>query len=214
MEKDILIKEYDRLQKIYGSPTRHSVYGGGEENNPKLCLVFINPTARNIATSMDWTGVRYQWLGTKQIWKFLSNCDLFSAELNQEIQNKKAKDWDNDFCIKVYDEVKNKGIYITNLAKCTQDDARPLKDAIFMKYRDLLLEELDMVNPEKVLLFGNQVSSIVLGEKISVSECRTKQFKLKTKTNTFDTYAVYYPVGNGFFNADKAIDDIKIITSK
>ena len=214
MTKEKLINEYDKLQKIYGSGTRNSVYGGGCENSPKLCLVFINPTARNIATDKGWTGVRYQWLGTKQIWKFLSKCGIFDDKLNEEIQSKKAKDWDNDFCIKVYDEVRKQGLYITNLAKCTQDDARPLKDEIFIKYRDLLLEELDMVKPEKIILFGNQVSSIVLKDKISVSQCRKKEFALKTKKNAFSAYPVYYPVGNGFFNADKAQEDIQYIINK
>ena len=211
MTKEKLIKEYDKLQKIYGSPTRNSVYGGGQEENPKICLVFMNPTARNIATDTNWTGVRYQWLGTKQIWKFLTKCRLFDENLNNEIQSKKAKDWDNDFCIKVYNEVKKQGVYITNLAKCTQDDARPLKDEIFIEYRDLLLQELDMVKPKKIILFGNQVSSIVLKEKISVSECRKKPYTLKTKANTYSAYPIYYPVGNGFFNADKAQEDIEYV---
>ena len=87
MTKEKLIKEYDILQEKFGSKERNSVYGGGKEKNPELCLVFINPTARNIATDKNWTGVRYQWLGTKQIWQFLTKAGLFSEELNNKIQN-------------------------------------------------------------------------------------------------------------------------------
>ena len=99
MTKEKLIKEYDILQEKFGSKERNSVYGGGKEKNPELCLVFINPTARNIATDKNWTGVRYQWLGTKQIWQFLTKAGLFSEELNNKIQNIYFK----SLCVCVYE---------------------------------------------------------------------------------------------------------------
>lgn len=212
MEK--LIKKYDQLQNKYGSKNLNSVYGCGQDKNAKLALVFMNPTKRNIATDKSWKGLKAQWLGTKQVWEFLTKCDLFSDELNQEIKNKTPKDWTPDFCKKVYDEVKKQGIWITNLAKCTQDDARPLADEVFFKYADLLKEELYLVNPQKVFFFGNQVSSIMLDEKITVSTVRQKKFSLKIKDKEFESYALFYPVGNGRFNQHKTIEDIKEILKK
>lgn len=206
-----LQKKFDELQNVYGSKELNSVYGYGESCNPKLALVFMNPTKRNIATSKDWNGIRAQWLGTKQIWDFLVKCDLFDSELNAKIKEKRPKDWTAAFCEEVYDEVKKKGLWITNLAKCTQDDARPLPDGIFIRYKDLLKEEIEMVDPEKIIFFGNQVSTIMLDEPITVSTVRRKEFILKTKTHEYKSYAVYYPVGNGRFNQDKAIEDIKTI---
>lgn len=214
MTKEELIKEYDKLQLKFGSSSRNSVYGGGEEHNPKLFLVFINPTARNIATSKDWAGIRCQWLGTKQIWKFLAEAGLFSSVLNEKIQGMRPAGWTPKFCEEVYAEVKRQRLYITNLAKCTQDDARPLPNSVFLEYRDLLLEELAMVNPKKIVLFGNQVSSIVLGQNISVSQCRKQEKDLLIGDKCYKCYPVFYPVGNGFFNAPKAIEDLKYIANK
>lgn len=211
MKKEELIKEFDKLQLKFGSPTRNSVYGGGQEVNPKLFLVFINPTARNIATHKEWPGIRCQWLGTKQIWKFLKNANLFDENLNNQIQNMKAKDWTPKFCEKVYEEVKKQNIYITNLAKCTQDDARTLPNKVFLEYKNLLFEEINLVKPQKIILFGNQVSSIVLNKKISVSEYRKTGEELTINNNCYQCFPVYYPVGNGFFNASKAIEDLKYI---
>lgn len=211
MTKEELIKEFDRLQNIYGSENRNAVYGGGCEVNPEFCLVFVNPTARNVATHKNWQGVKYQWLGIKQVWNFLTGAKLFDEKLNEHIQNIKPKDWTPEFCAKVYNEVKNRGIYITNLAKCTQDDARPLADSVFKNYRHLLLNELELINPKKVILFGNQVSSIVLEQKISVGECRKKSIELLTPNKKFACFPVYYPVGNGFANLPKAIEDLKFI---
>lgn len=206
-----LNKRYDELQNKYGSKELHSVYGCGEESNPQIALVFMNPTKRNIATDKSWKGLKAQWLGTKQIWDFLTKCGLFSEDINNEIKEKRPKDWTPEFCEKVYSEVKNKGLWITNLAKCTQDDARPLPDEIFLNYKDLLKEELRLVNPQKILFFGNQVSSLMLDEKITVSTARQKKFALKIGNKEYESYAIYYPVGNGRFNQPKAIEDIKEI---
>ena len=37
------------------------------------------------------------------------------------------------------------------------------------------------------------------------------QNKLKIKKDKYKVYPVYYPVGNGIFNIDKSIEDIKWI---
>ena len=212
MEK--IIKTYDELQIKYGSKELNSVYGCGEKNNPQIALVFMNPTKRNIATDKTWKGIKAQWLGTKQIWEFLRKCGLFDEKINEEIKTKKPKDWTPEFCERVYDEVKNQGLWITNLAKCSQDDARPLSDKVFLKYKDLLYRELEIVKPQKIFFFGNQVSSLMLGEKITVSTARKKKFELDINGETFECYSVFYPVGNGRFNQHKAIEDIKQIMDK
>ncbi len=209
MEK--INKKYDQLQDKYGSKQLNSVYGAGCRKNAKVALVFMNPTKRNIATDKSWKGLKAQWLGTKQIWQFLTKCNLFDEKLNQAIQSKKPCQWSEEFCEKVYDAVASRGVWITNLAKCSQDDARPLPDDIFLQYSDLLKQELALVAPQKVLLFGNQVASIMLGEKISVSLARCKKFDLNLNEKLAEGYAVFYPVGNGRFNQDKAICDIKTI---
>lgn len=206
-----LIDKYDKLQNEFGSKELNSVYGCGKRKNAKIALVFMNPTKRNIATDKSWQGLRAQWLGTKQIWDFLDKCGFISSNLNEKIKAKKPKEWTPEFCEEVYQEVEEKGLWITNLAKCTQDDARPLPDEVFLQYKDLLKEELNLVNPEKIFFFGNQVSSIMLGFPITVSSVRGKKFSLEIKGKEIESYAIFYPVGNGRFNQDKAVEDIKQI---
>lgn len=211
MTLDELNIKYDKLQKKYGEKTLKSIYNGGCSNNPDICFVFMNPTGRNIASSPEWTGPRSPWLGTKNIWDLFYAVNLFDEELYKEIKSKKPIDWDIDFCYRVYSEVTKNNYYITNLAKCTQIDARSLNDNVFKDYLKLFEKEIEIVNPKKIILFGNQVSSIFLGEKISVSGCRKKEFTKKIGKNTYKCYSVFYPVGNGRFNIDKSIEDIKWI---
>ncbi len=181
------------------------------EENPDICFVFMNPTGKNIASDKTWKGMKSPWLGTKNIWKLFYNVDLLSEELFNKIQEKKPREWDYEFCDCVYEEVKNNNIFITNLGKCTQIDARPLPDEVLRKYLKLLFREIDIIKPKVIITFGNQVSSIVLNKKISVSENRKICHKIEINNEKYKVYSVYYPVGNGIFNIDKSIEDIKWI---
>ena len=208
-----LQEKFDELQSLYGSKNLNSIYGCGCRVKPKVALVFMNPTAKNIASKKGWSGLKAQWLGTKPIWKFLVQCGLFDENLYRKIELKKPADWTPEFCCQVYENVSRNGVWITNLAKCTQDDARTLSDSVFLKYKDLLCEELEAVDPEKIIFFGNQVSSIMLCKNISVSEVRRQKFIVKLAGKDYDSYAVYYPVGNGRFNQPKAVEDLRAILS-
>lgn len=208
---DNLAKEYDKLQLIYGAKELDSIYSGGCTNNPDICFVFMNPTKRNIAASKEWKGLKSPWIGTKNIWDLFYEIDLLDSKIYNKIKNIKGKEWTEDFASEVYENVKKHKYFITNLAKCTQIDARELPDEIFLKYLSLLEKEIEIINPKVVVLFGNQVSSIVLNEKISVSECRRKLFIKDINNKKYKCYSVYYPVGNGRFNIDKSIEDLKWI---
>ena len=206
-----LNKKYDRLQLKYGSKELDSIYNGGCTNNPDICFVFMNPTGRNVASLKTWKGRKSPWIGTKNIWTLFYNIGLLDEDVYSQIKSKKAIDWDYEFADKVYECVSKYKYFITNLGKCTQVDARTLKDEVYLEYLKLLYKEFEIINPKVIVLFGNQVSSIVLDTKISVSECRCKLFSKKIKEKEYKFYCVYYPVGNGSFNAPKAIEDLKYI---
>ncbi len=208
--EDLKIK-YDLLQNKYGDKSLDSIYNGGCENNPDICFVFMNPTGRNIASKKEWLGRKAPWIGTKNIWKLFYDVGLVDDGIYEEIRSKKPKDWDYEFADKVYEMVTNKKVFITNLGKCTQIDARPLSDEVLKKYLKLLYKEFEIIKPKVIITFGNQVSSIVLNKKISVSENRKVCHELVINKKKYKVYAVYYPVGNGIFNIDKSIEYIKWI---
>lgn len=208
--EDLKVK-YDLLQNKYGDKSLDSIYNGGCENNPDICFVFMNPTGRNIASKKEWLGRKSPWIGTKNIWKLFYDVGLVDDGIYEEIRSKKPKDWDYEFADKIYELVTNKKVFITNLGKCTQIDARPLSDEVLKKYLKLLYKEFEIIKPKVIITFGNQVSSIVLNKKISVSENRKVCHELVINKKKYKVYAVYYPVGNGIFNIDKSIEDIKWI---
>lgn len=211
MNLEDLKPKYDKLQKKYGAKELDSIYNGGCTENPDICFVFMNPTGRNIASSKEWKGIKSPWIGTKNIWDLFYKLDLMNEKIYNRIKKIKGSEWTEKFAEEVYNDVKKHKYFITNLGKCTQLDAIALPDSVYEEYLDLLKREIEIINPKAIVLFGNQVSSIVLNQKISVSQCRKKLFKNKINGKEYNFYSVYYPVGNGRFNIDKSIEDIRYI---
>lgn len=211
MTLDDLKTEYDKLQLKYGAKELDSIYFGGCRDNPNICFVFMNPTGRNIASVKSWQGLKAPWLGTKNIWDLFYELKLLDQKVYEKIKNIKGSEWTEEFAKEVYDDVKKHKYFITNLAKCTQIDARPLPDDVYKKYLHLFEKEIEIINPKVIILFGNQVSSIVLDQKISVSLCRKQKFIKEINNKKYNCYSVFYPVGNGRFNINKSIEDIKYI---
>lgn len=209
-----LNKFYDKLQKEYGAKELKSIYNGGCEDNPDICFVFMNPTGRNIASTKQWNGRRSPWIGTKNIWKLFYAVGILDEKTNNKIQRIKPNDWTEEFADEVYEEMNKKKVFITNLGKCTQLDARPLPDKVLKEYLELLLKEIDIIKPKKIIVFGNQVSSIFLGQKVCVKSVRQYEFKKEIEGTQYPVYAVFYPIGNGMRNIDLAIEDIKAILDK
>ena len=211
--KDLNV-EYDKLQLEYGEPTLSSIYNGGCEKNPDVCFVFMNPTGKNIASTKEWKGRRSPWIGTKNIWKLFYRIGIIDIDLFDNIKSKKACEWTEEFADLVYKEIENKKVFITNLGKCTQIDARPLPDRVLKEYLELLYKEIEIINPKKIIVFGNQVSSIFLNKKICVKSVRRQEFKMKIGDKDYPVYSVFYPIGNGMRNIDLAVEDLNYILNK
>ena len=203
-----LHKEYDMLQLKYGDPTLSSIYGAGCIENPDIMFVFMNPTGRNISSMTSWGGLRAPWIGTKQVWDIFENLGLLKSEIYLKIKSIKSEKWDYDFTNEVYKDIQDHSVFITNLGKCTQVDARPLNNSVFKEYLDLMYKEIEIINPKKIVTFGNQVSSILLSKNISVSNYTENE---KEVLNGYQIYPTYYPVGQGRRNMPLAINRIRKI---
>lgn len=200
-----LHRQFDKLQRIYGDVSLNAIYGAGCTKNPDICFVFMNPTARNISSQKIWNGLRAPWIGTKTVWDLFSKISRFSETLLNEIIRKKVVDWDTDFTDKVYQEIAKNSLYITNLSKATQLDARTLSNRVFKQYLKLFWEEIRLIKPRLVITFGNQVSSIILERSVKMNEIHGKIFN----KYGFKIGVTYYPVGQGRRNMPIAINDIR-----
>ena len=168
----------------------------------------MNPTAKNISATKTWKGIKAPRISTKNIWNMFHQLWFFDKQFIDEILSKKPSDRDYAFAEKVYKKVTDNGIYITNLSKATQVDARPLHNDVFKKYLDVFHQEITLVQPEVIITFGNQVSSVLLDKNIQVGAYRKKHEVLEVHWKKYKVFPVYYPVWQGMRNMKIAQEDI------
>lgn len=207
-----LFPKFNTLQIQFGDKDLKSIYGAGCIRSPKFFLIFMNPTGRNVSANSKWKGIRAPWIGTKNIWKLLYEAGLLSKDFFGKTQTLKPTEWTPKFTEELYSHLAKNKIYITNFAKCTQLDARPLKNGVFHAYRELLLKEIEMIRPKKIITFGNLVSSLLLEKPIKVSEYSgTKHENLNIENVQHLVYPTYYPVGQGLRNITKSIERMRCV---
>ena len=73
-----------------------------------------------------------------------------------------------------------------------------------------MFEEIASVNPQNIVSFGNQVSSVLLAKPVSVGDYTgTKNEPLKIGNKKFKVYPTHYPVGQGRRNMPLAMKRIR-----
>src|SRR5699024_3612733 len=97
MKLDELIPIYDKMQKKYGARELDSIYNGGCIDKPLLFFVFMNLKGRNIASSKDWKGPKFTWIGTKNVWEIFYRLNLLDIDIYEKIRSIKGKEWTVSF---------------------------------------------------------------------------------------------------------------------
>jgi uracil-DNA glycosylase len=203
-----LFSEIDAIHQKYGDDSLCMVYGTGKIRNPKILFLFMSPTARNLTTHKDWKGIRAPWVGISTTWNLMSKLGIIKQETFEKVKKLKKEEWSEELVLSLYEEVAKSGAYLTNLGRCTQLDARPVRDSVFRESREVTLKEIELVNPKIIIAFGNQVASNLLQQKITVASCCMQKFDLIINKKKFAVYPTYYPVGMGQRNMPKAVEDI------
>lgn len=210
-----LHRHFVKLQKAHGHRSLLPIFGAGCINRPYAMLVFMNPTGKNIASVPTWNGLRAPWLGTKNVWKLLYQIGVIGQRSYEATQTNKSADWTPNFCQRLYEEITANNVYITNLAKCTQLDARPLSNSVFQQYINLFEREVETVSPKNIITFGNQVSSLVLNQNVTVSSFNERDHEMVTiRGKSYPVFPTWYPVGQGMRNLPKAVRRLKAILAK
>ncbi len=210
-----LTKEDRELHTTHCVEGFESIYGGGCIEKPDVLLLFMNPTARNVSAISTWDGIRAPWLGIRQTWNLLSSLGFIDPEVAARICALNTAGWTESVAEELYQHVAQRKVYITNLAKCTQPDARHLPDSVFRAYLPETYREIGLINPKKIITLGNQVSSVFLQKPISVSHYPDTTYEeVLIGDNVFKVYPTYYPVGQGQRNMAKAVERIQAVMGR
>lgn len=205
-------------QAYYGDHTLDPISGAGKVNRPKLALIFINPTHRNISTRKEWSGLKAPWIGCTNIWQLFADAGLIKSEINETIQQAKT-DWPQTFALDVYNHVAEQGLYITNIVKWAGLDAKlPEKEKIRL-YAPLLVDELKLLGADRIIAFGQLTFDGILRELGlkspdafgSINEdMLAKQTIYGVESAIGKIVPCYFPVGQGIKNRAKAVEILKL----
>jgi DNA polymerase len=209
LQHEVLFDEINKLHHRYGCPNLSPIYGAGCIHKPDLMLLFMNPTGRNVSANPNWSGLKAPWLGTKNIWKICHELGLITNDQYAFIRKAKTQDWTFEFGEQLYQTISDNKVYITNLAKCTQINARKLSDKVFKAYLKNTKKEIGLVKPKWIVTFGTQISSILLGKRVRINDYLGSSETLEIEGKLYQVFPVYYPVGQGTRNMAKAITRVK-----
>ena len=201
-----VFRKFDECQTCQRNknPLQH-ILGVGKTQRPKLALVLINPTYRNLSSKPTWRSYRFPFIGVRHFWKVLSKADIVSENLLREIYE---NIWSKEVLKKIIKELEAKGVYLTNLIKCAANNpAYPAKDLIHNQMT-LFIEEMNAVRPQRIITFGLLPFEVLTGRSIRLSDYfsrliegergRDEAFDPSLPLN-FETkiYPCYFPAGRG-----------------
>ena len=188
-----LYKRFDDCQlcRLSGNSLRH-ILGGGKKKSPKVVFVFINPTHTNISSHSNWDGLRFPFIGVTHFWKIFADSGWVAAERVEDI---KKHGWNVKTIKNLEDDLSDRGIYITNLVKCTFTHGDYPEKKYFDYHLPLFEEELSVVKAKAIVSFGTLTTNYLTGENLTF-----KKYFENPQPLVYDhipVYPCYFPVGRG-----------------
>jgi len=180
--------ERNRLQHIHG-------YGA---MNPKLMLILINPTYRNISSNKEYQGDRFPFIGVRQFWKVLASGGLIDNKIGFNLPTR--TEWNSKHTAQIKKELVKNRLFLTNIVKCCYDHSAYPDKSVIENQLKLLAEEIRIVKPEKVVSFGGLVYKTLTGKNIKLADYwNGSQEKVVEAISGLDILVMpcYFPIGRG-----------------
>ena len=178
-----------------------SIYGGGDIDRPRLALVFMNPTRRNVSSRPDWTGPRLPFIGISRFWTWLNQCQLLAQDPIQELNQ--PPDQLTPATVRGLEKyLIEAGLYITNVIKETADNSQLPRAAVFKRYQALLYREMTIIQPQLIVAFGLEAHKSLTGITIRLEEIYQRSLTRHKVPIVGDCQNIpvapcYFPIGRG-----------------
>ena len=118
--------------------------------------------------------------------------------------------WSVDDASRLYGAVADAGLYVTNLVKACRVTSELPSLSFARKYLDLMISELEIVNPMYVVTMGSLVTSLLLGCQFPLASAfdhleTTGQALVAGAVDRSMIVPCYFPVGRGSPTRARAI---------
>ncbi len=202
MRNTKLNKLYQRVDrcsfcKASGNKLQH-IHGYGTLN-PKLMLILINPTHRNVSAHHGYHGPRFPFIGVRQFWRVLAEGGLIDQKVARSLPLRSG--WNSKHTKLVQRELIRNKLFLTNVVKCCYDYSAYPSGRVIKDQTKLLAEEIRIVNPKKIVAFGGLVYKTLTGRNVKLSKYWYGQKREKVCEATLERRTpivpCYFPIGRG-----------------
>ena len=202
----------DILQRLYAevdacafckkakNPLAH-IHGYGVIR-PRLMLVLVNPTYRNISAHAGYRGPRFPFLGVRQFWNILADGGLI-AKHDLPLR----AEWSADHTAKIQKELVKNKLFLTNIVKCCYNHSEYPPKEVVEAQKKLLAQEISLVRPQRIVAFGALVYKTLTGKDIKLSDPPKVEQSETISALNIPVSACYFPIGRG--SPTKAIKILK-----
>lgn len=165
--------------------------------NPKLMLILVNPTYRNLSSNPKYKGARFPFIGVRQFWKVLADGGLINRMVAENLPTR--AEWKNEHTERVQKELIRKKLFLTNVVKCCYSHSSYPSGRVIDSQLKLLKEEIRIVNPKKIMAFGALVYKTLTGRNIKLSDYSSNSGIESEKISGLDIPILpcCFPVGRG-----------------
>lgn len=172
----------------------HHILGGGQSINPKVVFVFINPTHTNISSHPSYQGRRFPFIGVTHFWQVLRDSGWIEKGIIENIKT----GWNKETINAIEKDLINRGLYITNLVKCTSSHGNYPEKKVFNYHLPLFEKELKIVKPKSIISFGTLTTKLLSGRNVIFKNYFKDPQTLRTNiVFSARLYPCWFPVGRG-----------------
>lgn len=190
--------ERNTLQHIHG-------YGA---MNPKLMLILINPTYRNLSSDPKYRGARFPFIGVRQFWKVLAEGGLMDRNVAFGLPTR--GEWSNRHTEQIKKELIKNKLFLTNIVKCCYNHSTYPDKNVIKNQLKLLAEEIRIVKPKKIMAFGGLVYKTLTGKSIKLVDYWNGPQEQVVEVISglgISVMPCYFPIGRG--NPRKAAEILR-----
>ncbi len=181
------------------NPLQH-IHGYGSIR-PRLMLILINPTYRNVSSAPGYSGLRFPFIGVRHFWKVLADGGLINKKIGYALPPRSA--WHLKHTEATQKELFKNKLFLTNIVKCCYNHPHYPEKKIIQEQLQFLKKELQIVKPKYIIAFGGLVYKVLTGKNIVLSKywrnSSRKKEALKEKISGLAIPVIpsYYPIARG-----------------
>ncbi len=185
-----------RFCKAMGNNLRH-IHGFGAIR-PKLMLVLVNPTYRNLSSKPEYKGPRFPFIGVRQFWRVLADGGLISKKVANALPP--SSEWIGANTAQIQNELLRNKLFLTNVVKCCYPHGKYPKKEVVDEGLKQLAKEIKIIKPKKIIAFSIFVYKLLTGENIKMSSLNRglpKAMPENISGLNIPVLPCYFPIGRG-----------------